>query len=477
MATEQELALLVKVKDQASKALAGIRGKMGALGGAARTALKAGMFAGAAAVTGAGIAAVKSSLDFKSAFDTIKTGTGAAGPALAGLQESAKKVFGSIPVDIGPAAKAIADFNTLTGLSGEPLEHLLTRQALEAGRMLGEDVTGLVENAAKAFNVFGGANEDAGEDMNRFFVASQATGVPMTQLLGLVKTFGPVLKNAGFGLTDTTALFGSLQKAGIDVTRVMPGLNAFTRKLAEEGVTDLKGALFDTVEQIKNAKTDTEALALATKAFGAEGAQRMSVAIRTGAVDIKGLSDQMRNGVDAIQKNAAATDDFNERLHVVKNNALLAAKPLGDLVLKGLNKLSLWLQAHQEEINAFIRGFEAFVQSKAIPTITRAFERLQDIWVAIEPTVKKVVKFFQENKLAAIALGVAIGALVVVLGGPVTALIAIVTAGTLILANWDAIKKAALDLVAKVKGGFNDLIAKVKDIPVLGEPSSPPPST
>ena len=49
-------------------------------------------------------------------------GTGATGEALAGLEDSFKAVFSSVPVDAADASTAIADLNTRLGLTGDDLE-------------------------------------------------------------------------------------------------------------------------------------------------------------------------------------------------------------------------------------------------------------------------------------------------------------------------------------------------------------------
>jgi phage-related minor tail protein len=105
--------------------------------------------------------------------------------------------------------------------------------------------------------------------LDKLTVASQASGVSVTGLAGNLETFGPILKNAGFTVEESTAIFANLEAAGIGVTRVMPAMNMAIRKLADEGVTDIKGALLGQIEAIKEATTTTEALNIATALFGA----------------------------------------------------------------------------------------------------------------------------------------------------------------------------------------------------------------
>ena len=257
-----------------------------------------------------GAAVLKSVDTMDKAMATIRTGTGATGEALKGLQTDFEAVFKAAPVDAQAAAAAVADFNTELGLTGEPLQ-----QAARAAVELGADV-GLVGRAMKLFNVDG---EQATATMDKIFVTSQATGRGFNDLTRDTQTYGPVLKNLGFSLDETIAFMGSMHSSGVDISRVMPGINAATRRWAEDGVTDLKGALFDTVEQIKGASTETEALNIATETFGAEGAQRMTVAIRNGALEFGNLVQAMEGADGAIIENANATRTLSDRWQMGKN--------------------------------------------------------------------------------------------------------------------------------------------------------------
>ena len=52
-------------------------------------------------------------------------------------------------------------------------------------------------------------------------------------------------------------------------------------------------ALSDTIGSIKNAKTETEAMQIATELFGKKGAAEMTKAIRENRIDLTSLSSSM----------------------------------------------------------------------------------------------------------------------------------------------------------------------------------------
>jgi phage-related minor tail protein len=137
--------------------------------GAAAASL--GMLAGASAVA-VGLFEVGSQFD--DAFDSIRIGTGATGPALEALQADMKAVAGAVPASFGDAGKAITVFSQKLGLTGAPLQ-TLSSQVLELSRMTGTDLGGNLTAVTDVFNNFGvGAGEQSGK-LDLLFRASQAS--------------------------------------------------------------------------------------------------------------------------------------------------------------------------------------------------------------------------------------------------------------------------------------------------------------
>jgi len=364
-----------------------------------------------AAIVGLGAAALKLGTDFQNARNIIIRGTGAAGDALTGLYDTAKSVFSRIPTTLDAAAKAVADFNTLTGATGEVLEGL-SIQALEAARMLGEDATALISETSRAFNVFEISAEDGLRVLDQMFVAAQDTGISMTKLATNLQVFGPVLKNLGFSITESIALFSSLHKAGIDVTRIMPGINRFMRQLATEGVTDLKGAFADVIAKIKGATTEAEALNIATTAFGAEGAQRLMVAVRTGAIDLEAFTAKLDTTGKAIFDTAAETRTLSERFQILKNKALVKLEPMLMGLITQLDRLAIWVDQevipaieewyaeHQPAIQKALDDFQALLRDEVIPIIKQIvavveewMPRIQAVIERVWPRIQEIIEF------------------------------------------------------------------------------------
>src|SRR5699024_1312108 len=91
----------------------------------------------------------------------------------------AKKVGTQIPHEFDAIGSAVADVNTMLGLSGDDLE-LVSSQFLEAGRILDEDID--ISAVSKSFNAFGLEADEISGSMDFLFNVSQSTGIGMNEL-------------------------------------------------------------------------------------------------------------------------------------------------------------------------------------------------------------------------------------------------------------------------------------------------------
>src|SRR5690606_21295981 len=168
--------------------------------------------------------------------------------------------------------------------------------------------------------------------MDKLFKVTQDYAIGLGDLMTQLNKFGPVMQNAGFSAEETSEFFGMLNAAGIQVTRVMPGLNAAFRRWAAEG-KDVRAELGNVIESIRNAESDTKALTIASEAFGAQGAQRIMTAIRSGAIPSLDELGKSLEGVEGlISDTAAATEDFPEKWQKFRNRAMAALEPVASAV-------------------------------------------------------------------------------------------------------------------------------------------------
>jgi len=278
-------------------------------------------------ILGWGAAAIQSNEVLNGAFRTIQSGTGASGAALDGLNNSFRAVFGSVPDGAAAVSSAIADLNTHTGATGATLE-TLTTALFKASRALGEDGATNAKAFGSALAQFEQPAARGAAVLDQMFVVSQNTGVSLSGLIGHTTTFGSVLKNAGFTIEESAAIFGSFESVGISVSRIMPGLNKAFRGWAGAGL-DAKEMLFGTVDAMRAAESDTVALSIATEAFGAEGAQRMTTAVRAGTFAIENFTAILGDSSGAVDTATAKSATMSEVFATLRNKAVLAFEPLG----------------------------------------------------------------------------------------------------------------------------------------------------
>lgn len=279
-----------------------------------------------------GAAATKAALDIDDAMDAIASGTGATGRALKSLQDDWKKLAGSVTQGFDVSAKVLADYNTRLGLTGKSLTDI-SQKALDAARLLGEDVSNVVSQSAKAMRDWAVPAEEMGKFMDVIFKASQSTGIQMGELSTQLYKYGAALRGMGFDLESSIALLAQFEQQGVNTERIMGSLSMGLGRMAREGITDAGEAFRLLVEEIKNAENTTEATRLAIEVFGSRAGPDMALAIREGRFSVEQLIATLRDAEGAIQQTTKATDGFAEQWARTKNRVMLAIEPMGKEIL------------------------------------------------------------------------------------------------------------------------------------------------
>lgn len=424
-----------------------------------------------APIVAVGTAAFKAADDIDKALRDIRVGTGATGKDLEQLEEDFKSVFKRVPADANEVANAIANLNTMTGASGEVLQEL-TYHVLEASRMLGEDGVANSEAFGKALVQWQIPAEQGPALMDSLYKATQDYGIGLGELLDQLNMYGPVMQNAGFSTVQTADFFGRLNKAGINVRRLMPGINKAFRDWAAEG-KDLQTELGKTIEKIRNAESETEALAIASDVFGAQGAQRMVTAIRSGAIPAMeewGIAIDNQTGL--IADSAEENMTFGEKMRRVWNELALALEPFGDVMLKlakdvlpvlteWLSKLADWFQSlspHMTRLIVIVSGIVA-----AIGPLLVVLSSTINVFKTIIPVVTKVWSWFSRLR----TLFTVVRTVMLALTGPVGVVIAIITAligvGVALYKNWDSVKQFGEQIWGAIANFFGEVGTKIRE--------------
>ena len=223
-------------------------------------------------------------------YDTIIKKTGASGEELAGMQDVADELFGSMPADMADIGAAVGEVNTRFGLTGDELRDV-SKNFLQFAKITDTDVNSAVGSTSKILKAYGGDIEDADKLLGYLAKQSQTTGIDTGTLMSSLEQNGAVLREMGFDVQESTALLASFEANGVDASAAMTGFKKAIANGAKEG-KDANTVISEMVDSIQNASTDTEALAIATELFGTRGAVVMADGIRDGRINLNDLSDR-----------------------------------------------------------------------------------------------------------------------------------------------------------------------------------------
>lgn len=415
-----------------------------------------------APIVAVGAASVAAFNEVDEGLDIIVTKTGATGETLEGLQDSMKTVFGEMAVSAADAGTAVGDVNTRFGLVGDELAGV-SETFLKFAQINDTDVSTAINSVDGIMTKFDVDASDVGLVLDAMTAAGQATGISMDTLESSLSTNGATLKEMGFDLEGSINLLAQMEANGVDTSTAMAGLKKAVGNATKEGKT-ANQALSETIDSIKNAETETDALAIATELFGSKGAAEMTQAIREGRLSLDDLTTGLGTYEGAVETTFANTQDAPDQATIALNNLKLAGADLGDTMLTAatpaiekitevIKTASEWFQNlddDQKKTIITIAGIVAaigpalLIAGQVVGTISKITSLVGSAGTAIQTLSPMVTK-----------IGGLIGGLnptmLLVAGG----IAAAVTAGVLLYQNWDTIKEKAGQLKDALSEKFN----------------------
>jgi len=307
-----------------------------------------------------GAAAFLAAGNVDDAYDNIRVKTGATGDDLAGLQKSFNNVANTVPADFGSVSDAVSSLNQRLGLTGPTLDTLAS-QVLEAGRLGGVPVD--INNATSAFSAFGVKGAATTTAMDDLFRVSQATGVGINDLTGTMSKQGAALNQLGFSFTDSAALIGTLDKAGINSNTVMAGLSKSLVTLSKDGEAPQEAfkRVTGEIQGFIQKGDQAAALQLAGKVFGTRGAAQFVGALQSGKINLDNMTNAAGLTGDSILGVAQETKDFPELLQQLGNTAQLTLAPIGLTLFPAIGSA---LQAIAPPLQGFANWFASLDQGQ-----------------------------------------------------------------------------------------------------------------
>ena len=303
--------------------VAGGLGKLALAGGA-------GALAGLVGIGAAGVAAWG---DYDAALDTVMQKTGITGDALEGMGASIQQLSGStagVGTDMAHIGEVMADLSVRTGATGATLDGLTT-QMLHLQQVQGEGAVSAA-NFGRLLGDWAVPAEQGAGLMDELFTASQKFGVSTDSLAGKLVQFGSPLRQMGFDLDTSIALFGQFEQQGVNTELVLGSLRIAAGKFADAGVP-LKQGLGDAITRIHDMKDGSQALAAAMHIFGARAGPDMAAAIREGKFSLDDAVASLQGYEGSIQSAAQGAMDFPDQWAMGMNQVKAALVPVGQAVM------------------------------------------------------------------------------------------------------------------------------------------------
>lgn len=274
-----------------------------------------------AIATTAIVAATKAAYDFAETYqDTasvIGKATGAIGDDLYKLTDSAYRAAAQVDATLDDVAAATGEINTRYGLVGDELESMTALFANFAD-VNNAEIVPAVQNVSKIMRNYGVSIEDTGRLMDMLTVAAQKSGISFSTLSSQLLSGKAQFMEFGYTLEESIALIGMAELEGLNLNSMLAGFRTAATQAAKAG-KDLPRMLDDTIDAIKEAATEQEALNIATEAFGTRAAQEMLLAIRSGRFEIDEWVEALENSQGVMDDTGEATDTFGDKWQQMKN--------------------------------------------------------------------------------------------------------------------------------------------------------------
>lgn len=426
-----------------------------------------------AAVTGLGVAAVKTAADFDSAMANVAAISGATGDDLQALRDKAREMGEKTKFSASEAADAMSYMAMAGWKTGDMLSGIEGIMNLAAAS--GEDLATTSDIVTDALTAFGLTAEDSAHFADILAAASSNANTNVSMMGETFKYCAPVAGALGYSAEDVAEAIGLMGNAGIKSTQAGTALRTMMTKL--QGELKLSGeALGEVTIQTANADgsmrelsdiladcrtafskmSESEAAAAAETLVGKNAMSGFLALMNSAPGDI----DKLRNAIDncdgsAEDMAAIMQDNLNGQLTILKSQLEELAISFGEMLMPVIRKVVTAVQGFVDKLNNMDEA-----QRKTIITIGLVIAALGPFLVILGTVISTVGKSMKayasaakgiKKLMVAVKSGTGIfGKLGTALGGisaPVLAIVAVI-----------AVLVAAFTHLWKTNDGFRENI-------------------
>lgn len=295
--------------------------------------------------------------------DTIVTKTGASGKSLEQMQGIATGIYNGMSIDFSKIGSAVGEVNTQFKLTGDALK-VTSEDLLKFSEINETDVSNATIQSKQAMEAYGLSIDDLTEILDNVTYVSQDTSVSVEQLMQKATDGAPQIKMLGLEFGEAVTLIGQLEKSGVDSSSALSGLTKAAGAYTKKGKT-MKEGLKETIEAIKNSKSETEAMGIAMEIFGAKKAPQMVDAIKRGALSFEELghtsqvsaglvSQTYENTLDPIDKFTLAQHGLKTVMAEVGGAIAETFAPALDVLVGLFKNVAEWIKQLPGPVKQFI---------------------------------------------------------------------------------------------------------------------------
>lgn len=313
---------------------------------------------GVAGIAAAGAATLtqlyKLGSEWDSITDSMVIATGKVGPELDKLINSVKNVG----IDTAAPLAEIGDISTrlvqTLKLQGKPLEQL-TKQIADLQAMTGDSIN--IRDLSKlvhGFNIEAGDTDDV---INTLYDTFTQTGIPVSELITILKDAGPALRGFHMELGPAANLLVTLEEAGVNGDKALGSMRIALGKLSTElnktepsksplgdFLKDQRGkpmeeVLANVIAQISTLNQQGQTVAandLGKSVFGKSWTD-IGDAIKGDKLHVEDLQRSVANTGNTVEEARGKTEDWSEEFEKLKNRLEIGLEPAANRVFGGIN--------------------------------------------------------------------------------------------------------------------------------------------
>lgn len=262
--------------------------------------------------------------------DTIVTKTGASGKSLEQMQSIANGIATEMPTDFSKIGNAVGEVNTQFGLTGDALK-TTSVDMLKFAEINGSDITNATIQSKQALEAYGYSVDYLSDVLDSTTYVAQSTGVSVDDLMKKATDGAPQIKMLGLEFDEAVTLIGQLEQHGVDSSAALSGMTKAAGVYTKKGKT-MKEGLKETIEAIKNSKSETEAMGIAMEIFGAKKAPQMVDAIKRGALSFDELGKTSRESAGVVSETYENTLDPIDKFTTAQNGLKIVLGEIGGAI-------------------------------------------------------------------------------------------------------------------------------------------------